>query len=417
MKSRIILSLVLGIFFSVIITFLFYNQILYPTIMPMVYKGGASIFADWTVILNANLCFEKGYDVFLDNPCDNWDRKHVYGNFLLNIPLIRTFPKFYYFYLPIILGFIFLTAISYSLFNYDNKKYWPSFLILIFSIPVLLVVERSNIDLIIFIFLFIISKSNNFFFSSILIIISSISKFYPILLSAVFIFQNNLKKIITYIFFVILLFLSITFFQWESLVKIFDNKDQISGLGIHVFSFFGIIDFLKNFNIEIDNIDYSWIKYVFVFLLIIIPVLFFNIKFSKKVKLFFNNVKFYEQSQFEERMFFLSSSVILFCYFSLSNFVYREIFFLGLVPLIVVLNIKNKSNFITFFYILILVKFLITTFSNFVFQNDLISNFVPFFVILKHTVDLYLISLILHIYIYFIKYCFKKLTNQVPQNV
>lgn len=385
--------------------------------MPMVYKGGASIFADWTVILNANLCFEKGYDVFLDNPCDNWDRKHVYGNFLLNIPLIRTFPKFYYFYLPIILGFIFLTAISYSLFNYDNKKYWPSFLILIFSIPVLLVVERSNIDLIIFIFLFIISKSNNFFFSSILIIISSISKFYPILLSAVFIFQSNLKKIITYIFFVILLFLSITFFQWESLVKIFDNKDQISGLGIHTFSFFGIIDFLKNFNIEIDNIDYSWIKYVFIFLLIIIPVLFFNIKFNKKVKLFFNNVKLYEQSQFEERMFFLSSSVILFCYFSLSNFVYREIFFLGLVPLIVVLNIKNKNNFITFFYILILVKFSITTFSNFVFQNDLISNFVPFFVILKHTVDLYLISLILHIYIYFIKYCFKKLTNQVPQNV
>ena len=75
--------------------------------MPMVYKGGASIFADWTVILNANLCLEKGYDVFLDNPCDNWDRKHVYGNLLLNIPLIRTFPKFYYFYLPIIMGLFF----------------------------------------------------------------------------------------------------------------------------------------------------------------------------------------------------------------------------------------------------------------------------------------------------------------------
>lgn len=385
--------------------------------MPMVYKGGASIFADWTVILNANLCLEKGYDVFLDNPCDNWDRKHVYGNLLLNIPLIRTFPKFYYFYLPIIMGFIFLTVISYSLFNYNNKKYWLSFLILIFSIPVLLVVERSNIDLIIFIFLFIISKSNNFLLNFLLIMISSISKLYPILLSAVFIFQNSFKKVITYIFFVIAVFMLITLYQWDSLIKIFDNKDQISGLGIHIFSFFGITDILKNFSIEINNIDYSWIKYVFIFLFIIIPVLFLNIKFSKKVKLFFSNVKVNEHSRFEEKMFFLSSSVVLFCYFSLANFAYREIFLLGLVPLIISLNMKNKDNFLTFFYILILAKFLITTLSNFILQNYLAINLAPFFVILKHTVDFYLISLILHVYIYFLKYCFKRFTNQVPQNV
>ena len=94
----------------------------------MVYKGGASIFADWTVILNANLCLEKGYDVFLENPCDNWNRRHVYGSLLLNIPLIKNFPNFYYLYLPIISGFIFLIVISYSLFDYNNKKYWFSFL-------------------------------------------------------------------------------------------------------------------------------------------------------------------------------------------------------------------------------------------------------------------------------------------------
>ncbi len=190
MKKRITLSLILGVFFSTIIIFLFYNQFLYPTIIPMVYKGGASIFADWTVILNANLCLEKGFDVFLENPCDNWNRRHVYGNLLLNIPLIKNFPNFYYFYLPIILGFIFLTIISYSLFNYNNKKYWLSFLILIFSIPVLLVVERSNIDLIIFIFLFIISNSNNFLLNFLLIIISSISKIYPIVLTIIFYFSK-----------------------------------------------------------------------------------------------------------------------------------------------------------------------------------------------------------------------------------
>ena len=383
----------------------------------MVYKGGASIFADWTVILNANLCLEKGYDVFLENPCDNWNRRHVYGNLLLNIPLIKNFPNFYYLYLPIILGFIFLIVISYSLFDYDNKKYWFSFLILIFSIPVLLVVERSNIDLIIFIFLFIISNSNIFLLNFLLIIISSISKIYPIVLTIIFIFQNNFKKTISYSLFVILFFLLIVAYQWESLVKLFENKDQFTGSGLLSFSFFGIVDILKNFTIKIYNVDYSWIKYVYFILFILIPILLINQKFYKRIGLLFNNIHIFNQSRFEERMYFLSSTIIIFCYFSLSNYVYREIFFLGIVPLIISLNNKRKDNFLTFFYILILIKFVITTFSNYLIQNDLILNFEPFLVILKHTVDLYLISLILHVYIYFIRYCFKKITNQVPQNV
>ena len=105
-----------------IIGYLIYKQIVYPTVIPMVIKGGASLFADWTVILNANDCVQKGYDVFLENPCDKWNRKHVYGEILLHIPYIRSFAKFYYFYFPLILNFIFLYVISYSLFNLDYKK-------------------------------------------------------------------------------------------------------------------------------------------------------------------------------------------------------------------------------------------------------------------------------------------------------
>ena len=65
----------------------------------MVINGGASLFADWTVILNANDCLQKGYDVFLENPCDHWNRKHVYGNLLLNIPFIKIFPNKYLIYI------------------------------------------------------------------------------------------------------------------------------------------------------------------------------------------------------------------------------------------------------------------------------------------------------------------------------
>ena len=129
--------------------------------------------------------FRKRFDVFLENPCDKWKRKHVYGEIILNIPLIRSFPKFFFLYLPILFGFIFLSVVSYILFNISFKKYWPSLLIFIFSVPTILVIERANIDLIIFIFLFIISKNYNLILNYFLIFIASLVKFYPIILAAI----------------------------------------------------------------------------------------------------------------------------------------------------------------------------------------------------------------------------------------
>ena len=186
MSKKNIFSIILSIILSLIIGLLIYKQIIYPTIIPMVIKGGASLFADWTVILNASDCYQKGYDVYLNNPCDYWNRKHVYGEILLSIPFIKTYPKFYYFYFPIIIGFLFIYILCYTLFDHKNIKFFIPSLIFIFSLPVLLAIERSNIDLIIFIFMFLIAKFNNYFLKYFLIVTSSVVKFYPILLSAIF---------------------------------------------------------------------------------------------------------------------------------------------------------------------------------------------------------------------------------------
>ena len=86
----------------------------------MVIKGGASIFSDWTVILNASDSYQKGHDVYIKNPCDFWDRKHVYGEILLKIPYLKIFSKFYYFYFPIIMSFLFLFSASYCLFQLER---------------------------------------------------------------------------------------------------------------------------------------------------------------------------------------------------------------------------------------------------------------------------------------------------------
>lgn len=417
MNRRIILSIFFGIFFSLIITFLFFKQFLYPTILPVVHDGNLRIFADWTVIVSANDCFEKGYDVFLENPCDFNGRKHVYGSLLLYIPFIKMFPNFFYIYLPFILGIFFLISVSYLLCDTKFKGYWPSFLILIFSIPVLLVVERTNIDLIIFIFLLLLCISKNFYLISSLIVISSLSKLYPILLSIIFVFEKDFKKTVIKILTVTSIILIILIFQWDSLVKIFENKSQFSGLGLHMFSFHGIIDFLKHFEVTIGNFDLNFIKYLYLLFFIFVPIFFLNYKYHKQISLIFSNIEIYKNPNFEVKMFFLSSSLILFCFFLIPNFVYREIYILGLIPLIILMNIENKNNFCTFFYTLIVIKFLVTTITTFMFQSSIMPFLNSFLILFKHTVDIYLISIIFHVYIYFIKYSLKKITNQVPQNV
>ena len=375
----------------------------------MVIKGSASLFADWTVILNANNCLSKGYDVYLENPCDHWNRKHVYGEIILNIPSIRTFPKFFYFYFPIIFNVIFLYTLVDSIFDLDNKKFWLLFLVFIFSIPTILVIERGNIDLIIFIFLYLISKYNNYTFNYILIIFSSIIKIYPILLSTIFIFEKNFKKVLINLILISVLFLILMGMQFESLIKILENQSQFTGYGygLYEFSFLGAIKFFSSFNLNFDNSNLNWIKYLYGFLFVLFPLIILNYFFSNKISFIFSNFDFDKNSSFEKRLYFLSSTIILFCYLFFSNFVYREIFLIGLVPAILSLQ-KNKDSFLSFYFCLLLIKFLITSIFIYLFQNEILNFLNPFMIIIKHTVDLFLISLILHVYIKLIIFYFRR---------
>ena len=385
----------------------------------MVIKGGASLFSDWTVILNANLCLEKGFDVFLENPCDQWKRKHVYGEIILNIPFIRSFPKFFFLYLPILFGFIFLSVVSYILFNISFKKYWPSLLIFIFSVPTILVIERANIDLIVFIFLFIISKNYNLILNYFLIFIASLVKFYPIILTAIFIFYKKMNRIFQHIFLSIAIVSFLLFLQKDSMIKIFENQQQFTGygFGLYEFSFLGAFKFFNNLNLSFYNEDYSWLTYIYLIFFVIIPAIILNYKTNLKIRNQFTNFNFNNISTFEERLFFLSSTIIVICYFSFSNFIYREIFFLGLIPLILKFVQENNNSFANFFYRILILKFLITTISIYIYQNQLLVFLNAFLIAFKHTIDFYLVSIVLSIYLFLLIKLYKDKFIQVPQKV
>ena len=96
------------ILFAGIIFVLFYNKIIYPTIWPVVKNNTLMIFHDWSYVVNSNLCFEKGYDVYLNNPCETLSNPFIYGKILLYLPFVENNLRFYYFVVPIIFNIIFL---------------------------------------------------------------------------------------------------------------------------------------------------------------------------------------------------------------------------------------------------------------------------------------------------------------------
>ena len=78
--------------------------------------------------------------------------------------------------------------------------------------------------------------------------------------------------------------------------------------------------------------------------------------------------------------------------FSFSNFIYREIFFLNSIILKYVQ--ENNNSFANFFYKILILKFLITTISIYIYQNQLIVFLNAFLIAFKHTIDFYLVSLV-----------------------
>ena len=338
-KKKILINLIISIFFSLIIFFLFTHQIIYPTISPMVKNGVANIFADWSAILNANLCKDR-LDVYKDNPCDLWNRAHVYGSILLNFPFIKDFIKFYYLIIPIIFNFIFIFVIL-SFFKFKNKIEYISLLPFIFSIPVLLVIERANIDILIFLFACLIAINKSLFVNYASIILTALSKFYPLIFITIFLFKKNIKYIIINSLILISIVFIILFFEFEDLKKIFINKNQISASGLSAFSFIVSLEYFNNFKIQINKYDYTFVKYLFVFIILIIPMFFLFIKTKKNI---FNNYSIQNLilfNNYENRLYILSSLVILVCYFGFKNFLYREIFFFRIGSL----DFKRKKQF------------------------------------------------------------------------
>ena len=411
--NRNIINLFLTIFFSGIIALLIYKKILYPTIIPMVFDGTLYIFGDWSHTIYSNTCVKEGIDVYTENPCDPWGRKHAYGKILLYFPFVEKFKKIYLFYIPILINFIFILLIVIFFNTYKTKKNY-FVLFFIFSVPFLLAIERANIDVLIFLILFILCRYKNIILNYFLILLSFAMKFYPIFFGMVLLFKKSFKQILVSVAILFLLVTVFTLFQSETFIKVFNNQSSFSGVGAYQFSFKGLIATINDFNIFYGGREQNLVKYFLVFVLFGLPVFFYTKYF---VKIMQNNIfvgEIFETNNFENRIYIASSITLIICYILVQNWLYREIFFLGLIPW-VLSNDQKKNSFIDLLFYSILIKFILTTIFVILVQNYYIIflKFNFFLTFFKNLIDFYLMWIISLILLFNLIQYFKKLKNRV----
>ena len=410
-KKKININFFIFILFVIFIYFIIKNQIIYPTIIPMVFNGKINIFADWSVILNANLCFDKGLDVFKNISCDQWNRPHVYGKILLFIPFIENFKNFYFFLFPILFNLLFV-YVAINLFKFNNYIEYLMILPFMLSPSIILSIERANIDIIIFLLVVFISFNKKILFNYIPLIFVTLSKFYPLSLAIIFLFEKKFSKIFFHLTVFLILIFSLLYFQYDELVKIFNNSKLFSAKGIYNFSFNGLVFYITNLNIVIENKNYNWLKYLCIFIFLIVPILVTLIS-QLKFLIHNNNIKDkLTDNIYENRLYILSSALIISCYFLFSNFIYREIFFLGLIPWILKERETNTNkSFINFYYYILCTKFIISFLITYIIRNEYLTLIKPILVLINHSFDFYLITIILLFLLSAIIFFYQKVKN------
>ena len=354
-KSDFKKNITISILLVVCIFFLWKFGILYShSLSPVIKENRLHVFADWAIIIKLGVCHRAGFDIYYPSSC--LDYALNMGNILLYIPYFKLLEKFYFFYFPIIIGFLFIYSIVKLI---KPKKFIEYFLLIliIFAPPSLLVLERGNFDIIIFLMIILMVYSTSSILNFTILTLVSLAKYYPIALMVNFFIEK--KRNIRQVIIVFLLFiLSITFLFYltgESL-QLFQHKMKIvTSTWGNQFSIRSLSLVLK----KLKHFDYSTVLFIsyifFIFSSIVSFKIFQKSNFISKV-----NISF-----FEEKLFILGSNLSIAVYLISDNVHYREIFLILLLPFIIILTDNFKIKVFKYLFYFILFRYIFFIFSNY----------------------------------------------------
>jgi hypothetical protein len=299
-------------------------------------------FSDLDAIVKALRSKNEGLDPYFNNPYDISEKLYSYTSLWLNIFEIFQFDNEFNFRLfNFILIFLYV-FIYFKLSQSINLKLYSAFLLFsFFSTSSLLLLERLNIDIVIFILVFFLSISKNSYLKLSLFFFSIFLKLYPIFTIFVFLKNKNFfyTIIVTSIFSLILIS--------DQIYLIMKNSIEYALLIVH-----GIPSIIKGLsyysikhNFLISENNYEYYKYFFIFLTILILslIFFYNFKFGRK--------KIYLDLTFEEKLFLCGGGIYIGRMLFFSNWDYGLVFLIFTIPYLI--NEVKKHKYIFILLILI----------------------------------------------------------------
>ena len=380
-------NLFLAILFVVIINILLKSEILYDFIWGTQHE----LFGDYKENISWLKWNYLGLDVFQDH---NGFRKMSYAPIFLLVPFNLKLETFYLNCLPYITIALLLFSITF-LINPKNKIEYTILFLSIFNPSTLLLIERMNFDIFIFLITIFIIFNRVYFINWILIFFLGLVKFYPAILGINIMLENKNRKILMLIFIILGIFLSsilYLYFNYEKYQIIFETTSFKAGYH-YLFSLKTIPKILKYL--------FHW-NYIFLVIFFLIIFSFLTTYYYKLVKK--NNLKnLIFVYSCETKLFLLGGYILLICYLIFSNYFYREIFLILLFPLLFKhhnIKIINSIIYLIIFryirYVFLFIYGYINVHDNIIHINDVryFSEEFLFVITLKGIIDIFLMSFI-----------------------
>ena len=388
-----------------------YNIYIHPTeILNTLGEKEILLFGDFKYLFKVIKCHNLGFNVYSSHDCyKDYYGSYVYGPSILFLPSIskdvsNNLTDF--FFAPIlIITFVYLNI---KLINPNNLyKYFLTTLIL-FNPTTLFLYEKLNIDIVIYISLiFLVYFTKNNLFKLIMIFFMTLTKFYPAILSIIFLLEK--KKIYkNIIFFLLSIFLTILFiyFFWENLIVVKGTLKYISQSFKYNFSL-NSLNKIFIFITNLENIIFTKIIFITISLVSSYLIYFFLLK----SKTFINENNLNNDTNF----FILSSSLSISLYLIFGNNFYREIYLIGIIPFILKNTGINILRYILYLFIFKYIYLLI--FFPYYYNADLnINKTAQVLIGLKSLIDYFLISILNSVLFIFINIYFKKYLNYFKKN-
>ena len=180
-----------NIFFIIFLIFI----VIFLINSPLTYNfiwGSNNLFQDLLVNISWLKCDYLGYNVYLglNENCPPM----IYGNIFLIIPFNNYLEFLYIYILPYLFIFLFVTSVMFIL-NPKSKIEYLIFILAIINPSTILLLERMNIDILVFLLIFVVAYNRFYLINWFLIFFLTFLKIYPAVLGLNIFLENKNRKL------------------------------------------------------------------------------------------------------------------------------------------------------------------------------------------------------------------------------